>query len=266
MQHQRISVGNTGAYCETYFLSPSAELPASTCRPVVIICPGGGYCYTSAREAEPIAMAFCARGFHACVLYYPCAPAIFPAALCALGETVAMLRKNAEQYAIDAAQISVCGFSAGGHLTASLGVFWDAPFLAEKTNCPSLLMRPNKMILCYPVITSGEFAHEGSFAALLGAEDTCALRERVSLEKQVTQNTPPTFLWHTCADSTVAVENSMLFAQSLQRFKVPFEMHLYEKGVHGLSLCTPQTANAANECIQPECAGWIDLACTWLRG
>ena len=176
MKCERIPLGAQGAYLDTYFLADSPELKAGACRPAVVVCPGGGYAYTSDREAEPIALALCARGFHACVLRYPCAPARFPAALRALAEAVAWVRAGAAENHVDPRQISVCGFSAGGHLAGSLGVFWNAPFLAAETGLAPQDMRPDKMVLCYPVITGGEFAHKGSFDNLLGADADAARR------------------------------------------------------------------------------------------
>ena len=223
MKCERIPLGAQGAYLDTYFLADSPELKAGACRPAVVVCPGGGYAYTSDREAEPIALALCARGFHACVLRYPCAPARFPAALRALAEAVAWVRAGAAENHVDPRQISVCGFSAGGHLAGSLGVFWNAPFLAAETGLAPQDMRPDKMVLCYPVITGGEFAHKGSFDNLLGADADAARRAEVSLEQHVTQDTPPAFLWHTYTDPGVPVENTMLFAMALRRAGVPFE-------------------------------------------
>lgn len=265
MRCERIALGAENAWLDTYFLDASPEMPAGDCRPVVIVCPGGAYSYTSDREAEPIALALCARGFHACVLRYPCAPVRFPAALCALARAAAWVRGHAQEYHADAKAVSVIGFSAGGHLAGSLGVFWNTPFLSRETGLAPEQMRPNKMVLCYPVITGGAFAHKGSFDNLLGADADDARRAEVSLEEHVTADTPPTFLWHTCTDPGVPVENTMLFAGALRRAGVPFEAHIYSVGGHGLSLATPQTANSAGFGAQPECAGWMDLAADWLR-
>lgn len=126
-------------------------------------------------------------------------------------------------------------------------------------------MRPDKMVLCYPVITGGEFAHKGSFDNLLGADADAARRAEVSLEQHVTQDTPPAFLWHTYTDPGVPVENTMLFAMALRRAGVPFESHIYSVGGHGLSLANELTENTAGAGVQAECTGWVDLAAGWLR-
>lgn len=265
MYCERISLGADGAYLNTYFLDASPDLRQSGRRPVVVICPGGGYHFTSDREAEPIAMAFGARGFHTCVLRYPVAPVRYPAALCALAQAVAWVRSNADAYHIDPRQVTVCGFSAGGHLAGSLGVFWNTPSLAKQTGLSPAEMRPDKMVLCYPVITGGEYAHKGSFDNLLGEDADAAKRAEQSLELHVTADVPPTFLWHTYTDDTVPVENSLLLALALRRAGVPFESHIYSVGMHGLSLATPLTENAQGQGVQIECAGWLELAIAWLQ-
>lgn len=129
MVHQRIDLGTEGAVLETYFLDDSDRLKNSRCRPVILICPGGGYSYTTDREAEPIALAFASRGYHAAVLRYPCAPVRYPAALVSLCRAVLWLREHAGEFHIDPDRLCVSGYSAGGHLAASLGVFWHRPFL-----------------------------------------------------------------------------------------------------------------------------------------
>ena len=154
----------------TYFQENSPEMGADRKRPVVLICPGGGYHFRSDREAEPVALRMCGMGFHACVLCYSVAPETFPTALWELASSVAWLREHAEEYHIDEKKIVVCGFSAGAHLAASIGVFWNREFLSELTGFSAEQMRPDRLILSYPVITSGEYAHMGSFENLLGSE------------------------------------------------------------------------------------------------
>lgn len=265
MRHERIFLQDGAARLDTYFLDASREIMGSDIRPVILIFPGGGYTHTTDREAEPVALAFNARGFHAAVLRYPVAPAVFPQALLSAAEAVSWLRRNAEENHIDPDQIVTCGFSAGGHLAGCLGVFWNAPFLQALTGSSPGLIRPNRQILCYPVITTGKFAHQGSFDALLGDQKTQLALMRLSLEEQVNDEVPPTFLWHTYTDASVPVENSLFFASALRRFQIPLEMHIYSVGCHGLSLATKLTRNAAGERMEEACAGWIDLACAWLE-
>ena len=226
----------------TYILDNSVEMRPNRKRPVIVICPGGGYTMTSDREAEPIAMQYLARGYHAVILRYSVAPARYPLALLQLAKSVAYLREHAEEFHIDTAiSVSVC-------------------------NTKTEIVRPNGMILSYPVISSGKFAHTGSFEALLGADSSDPeKRKKQSLEFQVTTDTPPTFLWHTVTDDCVPVENSLLFFEALHKYKVPVELHLYPTGVHGLSLANEETCHEDGGCIQPECQSWMELACTWIR-
>ena len=250
----------------TYFQENSPEMGADRKRPVVLICPGGGYHFRSDREAEPVALRMCGMGFHACVLRYSIAPETFPTALWELAASVSWLREHAQEYHFDEKKIVVCGFSAGAHLAGSLGVFWNREFLSELTGLPKEQMRPDRLILSYPVITSGKYAHMGSFENLLGKDsDDEQKREFVSLEKQVTADMPRTFLWHTFADDAVPVENSLLLAQAMREAGVSFELHIFPDGVHGLSLADAETDNGTGVQIVPECAVWPSLAADWIR-
>ena len=246
-------------------------------RPLVLICPGGAYAYTSPREGEAYAMQFLSFGYHAAVLNYSCAPSVYPTALTELALSVAMIRGHAEEWHVAPDQIIVMGSSAGGHLAASLGVFWQEAFLGEavgslaaRQSLPCAegfgqeMLRPDGLILCYPVITSGEFAHRGSFENLLG-EREAELTEAMSLENRVSAKTPPVFLWHTFEDNAVPVENSLLFASALRRAGVSTEFHMYPKGGHGLALANRLTATRDGGAIQEECTSWISLAHTWVE-
>lgn len=255
------SLPNTKLY--TYFLDNSAEINSNRVRPVIVICPGGGYAMTSDREAEPVAMKFLSMGYHAVILRYSCAPAVYPTALLELATVVKLLRDNADLWHIDKEKIIIQGSSAGGHLAASFGVFWKEAFLAQYFNTTSDLLKPNGLILNYPVITSGRFAHRDSFYNLLG-ERYEELLDKMSLEKQVTEDTPKTFLWHTFPDDCVPVENSLLFVMALKEKNIPTEFHMYPVGGHGLGLATKETACPNGYGVQEECKTWINLVETWL--
>lgn len=249
----------------TYFLDNSPEMDPERKRPVVVVCPGGGYEMTSDREAEPIAIQYVARGYHAVILRYSVKTVHYPLALLQLAKTVAYLREHAEEYHICSDKIVVQGFSAGGHLSASLGVFWNKPLLSETLGVDAKMIQPNGLILSYPVITSGEFAHQGSFKNLLGDDyEDLEKRKEQSLEYQVTKDTPPTFLWHTVTDDAVPVENTMLFFQALHEHQVPVEVHLYPQGKHGLGLANEETNDVSGDKIQEACQAWIELACKWV--
>lgn len=265
MRCEAIQIGSGGAAIQTYLLDNFPQIEKNRRRPVVIICPGGGYEFVSDRESEPVALRFAALGFHTCVLRYSVAPAVYPAALLELSETVGLFRRRAEEWNIDPRKIFVMGFSAGGHLAASLGVLWDDEALFGEDE--AIKHRPDGLVLCYPVITSGEFAHRSSFALLTGDETgRSPLWKALSLERRVTDKTPPCFLWHTQDDPAVPVENSLLFASKLRAHGVPFELHVYPSGVHGLSLANEETFSPGRpELINPVCGDWPEMAARWMK-
>ncbi len=247
-----------------YVPDNSPEVEEFRRRPGVIICPGGGYRRLSFREAEPVALRLNALGLNAFVLHYSVDPVRYPAAQLQLALAIHTVKRNAQAWLTDAGRVFVAGFSAGGHLAASLGILWHKEGWAQALGLDPDDIRPRGMVLSYPVITSGEFAHRDSFLRLLG-ERYEELKDSLSLEKQVTDKAVPAFLWHTYEDSAVPVENSLLLALELRSCGVPLEMHIYPKGGHGLSLANDQvngpdlTLN-----IRPECQGWIDMAARWV--
>ena len=244
-------------------------------RPLVLLCPGGGYSRTSDREAESMALQFLAMGYHAAVLRYSCAPAKYPTALMELASAMVLIHKNAEEWHVDAKKIVVQGCSAGGHLAASLGMFWSEDFLAKGIGLATEeqeLLKPAGMLLCYPVITSGEFAHRGSFDNLLGTVNDGVdpayleeMLEKMSLEKQVSDKTPKAFIWHTFEDGSVPVENSLFLVSALRKAGISTEFHMYPKGGHGLALANHLTATVEGGAMQEECTSWVGLAHTWME-
>lgn len=270
MIHKKIEIKARGMEAVgnlyTYFLDSSIEMRPNEKRPVILMCPGGGYEMTSDREAEPMAMQFLAMGYHVAILRYSVCPARYPAALLQVAESVLYLKEHADEYHIDPEKIVVQGCSAGGHLAANYGIAWNSPFLTKlmgMENDPERLCVAG-LLLCYPVITSGEKAHEESFRNLLG-EQYEEKKEELSLENQVTPDTPPTFLWHTATDETVPVENSLYFFQACLQQGVSAELHIYPVGGHGLSLANEETCRANGIGVQKECQSWIGLAQTWLE-
>ncbi len=261
--------GSRAAYLEptltAYCPDNAEELGPNHTRPSVIICPGGSYQFVAFREAEPVALAFIAHGYNAFVLNYSVAPVRWPTALLELAASAALIRERAAQFHVDKGTVAVAGFSAGGHLTACLGTFWKQPWLSEQLGLHTEDIRPNALILSYPVISFTRFAHTKSRASLLGdgAEET--EKSLVSLENHVTPDTPPTFLWHTAADPVVPMENSLLFASALREHQIPLELHIYPEGGHGLSLATAETARGEETRVNPHCATWFALCDQWLR-
>lgn len=249
---------------ETYILGDVMDGARNRKTPLVLICPEGGYAMTSNREAEPIALQFNSMGYQAAVLRYSCAPAVYPTALCEVAQSVKLIREHAEDWNVDAEKIIVMGFSAGGHLAASYGVFWNESWLTEKMQCDKQLLKPNGLVLCYPVISSKEeIAHQDSIKNLLG-ESYPEMKEQVSLEDKVGKHTPKTFLWHTFTDPVVPFWNSFRFAEALGKAGVPMEYHLYPQGGHGLSLANEQTANEEGKGVEKVCQSWVPLLRSWM--
>ncbi|MBQ2700545.1 MAG: alpha/beta hydrolase [Clostridia bacterium] len=240
------------------------DMPRIHRRPLVIVCPGGAYQFCSIREGEPIALEFLAQGYHAAVMEYSTAPSRFPVALTEVALLVKTLREQADEWRIDPEHLFICGFSAGGHLAASYGVFWHEAWLAASLQCACETLRPQGMILSYPVITGGEGCHEGSFHNLLG-ENCEAMRHELSLERRVTPNAPPAFIWHTGEDESVPVVNSLKMAAALTNARVPVEFHLFPRGQHGMALCDERTLREDGWGSQPEAAQWMPLCLKWLR-
>lgn len=273
MRYQKVMIKtkNTEAELTLYLLDNFPAIDMERTRPTILICPGGAYAIVSDREGEPIAMQMLAQGFHAAVLRYNVAPTRFPNALAEAASSIAYLRENAKELGVDPEKIIMAGFSAAGHLTASLGVFWQEEWLKEYTGFSPEQVKPNGLVLSYPVITSGEYANTGSFKNLLGEDATEEQWEYVSVEKRVTENVPPCFIWHTMADPAVPVENSLIFASALRKAGVKFELHIFPQGAHGLALATEETlaygygnVNLKTQ-LRPECAEWIRLAARFVK-
>lgn len=212
-------------------------------RPAILICPGGGYLPPSPTEAEPIAETFYQMGYNTFVLTYtgdPLASApLIRQPVNDLSRAVRLLRYNAPDLQIDSERLYVMGFSAGGHLAGSLGVY-SREISDPNPDYSGISNRPDALILCYPVISSTHIGHASSFQRLAGDDRETA--EYFSLEKHVPDDMPPTFLWHTQEDDVVPVENALLMCTALQEKKIPFTLHIFEKGGHGLSLANERMA------------------------
>ena len=240
-----------------YARDNSPEITPGRRYPAVLILPGGGYNMCSDREAEPVALPFLAAGCTAAVLRYSVAPARHPTQLYEAAAAMAHLREHADAYHIDPARVFVCGFSAGGHLAAMLGCLWHETPQGE-------LARPTGMILCYPVISGGEYAHRGSFENLTGGN--AVLTEALSLEKRVDSRTAPAFIWTTADDSAVPAMNSILMAQALAAQGIPYALHIFPRGAHGLSMADELTAPVGNAAlVNHQVTQWFPLAIEWIN-
>ena len=280
---------------QSYVLHQSKEFQSNVKRPAVIICPGGAYLGTSDREAEPVALRFASKGYHAFVLRYttyfkewvadfrnppPGNPlSVYPQPLLDLARTIALVRENSAKWNIDADRIAVTGFSAGGHLAASLGVHWHERWLSERLSVDNGRLKPNALVLGYAVLDyvlireetakgpnemmKGLF--EVSNRAVFGKAEP-SMEELIARSPayHVTSDTPPTFLWHTAEDDGVFTQNSLRFATELANQRIPYELHVFENGPHGLSLCDETTA-AIPEHLNPHAQVWFDMAISWLN-
>jgi mutator protein MutT len=267
LDSKRINLTEDGrVYLVPYILDASAEMPLSEGRPALVVIPGGGYQALSDREGEPIAMAFAAQGFQTFVLHYSVGQyASFPNPLVDLMRAMKVVRDNAAAWHIDPGHIAVVGFSAGGHLTASLGVFWNDPEITALAGVDPEDARPNALILCYPVITSQFKAEQGTIrTAARGHEDEPEIIHKLSLDKHVGPHTPPCYITHTFFDSVVPVENSLAFANALAAAEVPFEIHVTQDGVHGLALGNHVTS-LGPLLSNSKFAVWVNGSADWLR-
>lgn len=278
-----------------YLHSNSKEYSADKKRPAVIICPGGGYVVTAEREAEPVAMKFAAAGYQAFVLRYSTyfgegivdlskppvinENVVYPKPLFDLAKAVMVLREKSDQWLVDSENIVVCGFSAGGHLAASLGVHWKSDLLKAELGVESEVLKPNLLILGYPLLDfqltrstaetatnkfTEKFRVTSNVAVFKQPEPDDETFEQANVIPWVSQDTPATFLWHTADDSKVTARNSLLFATELSNNEVPFELHVFESGVHASSLCDETSAGNSTH-INPHCQIWFELALKWLK-
>lgn len=245
------------------YLPDLLEDRAGQKRPCLLICPGGGYGMCCQREAEPVALNFLPEGFNVFILDYSVAPHRFPTQLRQVAAALEVIHDCAEQWHCDVGRVAIMGFSAGGHLAAHYSTCYDC---SEVRSAFPDSKPVQASILCYPVISADPaVAHLGSFENLLGHSPlTPEETKRFSCHLRVTPHTPPAFLWHTATDDLVPVMNSLLYAQALAANKVPFALHIYPAGWHGMSTVDKQT-NDALDAASAHAVDWMDAAKKWLR-
>lgn len=235
---------------------PPAEKAVGT---AVVVCPGGGYGHLAfGHEGKEVADWFNQLGVAAFVLRYRLAPRYqHPSPMLDVQRALRTVRSQAEYYKINPTRIGVMGFSAGGHLASTAGTHFDAGKSESGDPIDRVSSRPDFMVLCYPVVAlSTEYAHQGSKKNLLGAQPDVKLVDSLSNEKQITADTPPTFMFHTNEDAGVPPENSVLFYLGLRKAKIPAELHIYEKGRHGVGLAKED----------PILSTWSGRLADWLKG
>lgn len=233
-----LNLKNNGVTLTVYLPDTSNEMPYNKIKPGVLVIPGGGYSMCSDREAEPVALAFLAKGYAAFVLRYTVGKEHdFSMPFADVNEAMAIIHANAAEWGVDKEKIAAIGFSAGGHLCAALSTMGD--------------IRPDASILVYPCILE-------SISSILAFNVP-------SLEDKVDKNAPPTFITAAWEDNCVSIKNSIAYAAALEEAGVPFEIHIYEKGYHGYSLADNTVYSKAEADYCAHIRGWFDLCITWLK-
>jgi acetyl esterase/lipase len=239
----------------TLFL-PAADKATGT---AVVVCPGGGYGGLGGWPHEGIAVGewMKQRGVAAFVLKYRCAPYRHPAPLQDVQRAMRTVRARAKEWGVDPQRVGVVGFSAGGHLASTVSTHYDDGDPKAEDPIDRARCRPDFAVLCYPVITlEPPYAHMGSRKNLLGDNPDEKLVQSLCNDTQVTKDTPPTFLFHTNADDGVLPENSILYYMALRKAGVPAELHIYEKGKHGIGIAP----------ADPVLSTWPDRLEAWMKG
>lgn len=225
----------------------------------MVICPGGGYGHLAQHEGRDYARWLNESGITGFVLKYRLGSAGYrhPAMLQDAARAVRTVRSRAAEWEIDTKRVGIMGSSAGGHLASTLLTHFDAGQSNAVDVIERASSRPDVGILCYAVISLGEFTHRGSRNNLIGTNPPAELVELLSNELQVTKETPPCFIWSTEEDKTVAVENSMMFAAALRKNKVPFDLHIYQKGPHGIGLGSRNWTPDKRHPWTADCLYWL---------
>lgn len=278
------------AFLTAYLLEQRPEIALSGRRPAIVICPGGGFMTLSVRETEPLAIAFAAQGFQTFVLHYHTAQtgnAGWPQPMLDLALALRTIREHAEEWNTAPSQVAILGASAGGNVCANLAVHWQGPMVTDALGGSPELYRPDAVILAYSLIdlsaqqeslsrdpavdiphpvyhnTLRDF-HTQMEQTLQGNTSHADGKNPCDPARWVTDAVPPVFLWHTSMDEMVYVGNSLSFCQELHRQRVPFELHVFEEGPHGLALSTKATAGKPED-IVPDNEVWLPLALRFLR-
>ena len=220
----------------------------------IIVLPGGGYTHRADHEGGNVARELNRLGISAFVLNYRVAPYTFPVELADAKRAVRYVRYNAQGFGIDPERIGIMGFSAGGHLACLTAEYYDKFELEKLDDIDSVSARPDLLCLCYPVITAGrDISHKGSAENLLGGKTDYT--EDISCEANIRRDMPPVFMWHTVEDKSVDCTNSILMAQRLKAYRIPFELHIFPDGRHGSDLAAEIEGTRQ----------WFSLYADWLK-
>lgn len=241
------------ATLEGYILDCELSLGQEKLRPAILVCPGGGYVYCAPREAEPVALKYAARGFHAFILRYSVGmQAADFAPLKEVSWAIGHIRENAENWNVDPEKIVTCGFSAGGHLALAAGL------LGEN--------KPNAMILGYPAVNIPNYPGVNFMLQLLtGRKDvTDEDADYFSLENHITKNSPPVFMAATAEDMLTGF-GALPVAKKYSQLGLGYELHVFQHGPHGYSVADETSADGSENMLNPSFAKWHELSVEWLR-
>ena len=244
--------GHPEATLEGYILDCELKLGQSVNRPAIVVCPGGGYVYCSPREAEPVALRYAAKGFHAFILRYSVGwDAADFAPLQEVSWAIGYIREHAAEWHVDPDKIATCGFSAGGHLALAAGVKGEN--------------KPNAMILGYPAVTTPNHPMSNFMVKLLTGkkevtDEDCA---QFSLEKFITKDAPPVFMAATAEDG-LSPFGALLVANTYSRLGMPYELHMFQHGPHGYAMADETSADGSNQVLNASFAKWHEMSVDWL--
>ncbi|MDD2956909.1 MAG: alpha/beta hydrolase [Lachnospiraceae bacterium] len=254
MEIVKAKIGDRGAYLTAYIQQPSSEMKENEVKPGILVLPGGAYVFCSDREAEPVALAYAAKGFQVFVLNYSTSEsAVEYQPLAEASEAMGLIRKKEKEWYTDPDKIAACGFSAGGHLAAWTGLCGEN--------------RPNALVLCYPAVKlySGDKNHGMPLFALLGKEGVTEERASIlNLTQYVSEQAPPVFAWGTSEDSVVGIRDLLMFADAYAACGAGFELHVYQRGKHGISLGTDYIADGDASNVNAHAAKWLEQSIEWL--
>lgn len=246
--------------CWTHFQSP--EINENRLRPAMLVIGGGGYHYVSNREREPVALEYFAQGYNVFDLKYSVRPFSYPTQLLEACMAMAYIRKHADAFGVIENKVAAVGFSAGGHLLGTLSTLYGEPEVKKVVG--DINVRPDASVFSYAVVTCEERTHMGTMETVTGGDEK--LKEKLSIEKRVDKNSPPAFIWCTADDGCVPCENSLMLAAAYKKAGVPFELHVFESGVHGLSVCNVESGRKdSDRLINEPVSKWLPLSFTWLK-
>lgn len=264
LEKQTLTYNNSNFDLDTYFLDPIADFDKEVKHPLVIIVPGGAFKFQSDRESQPIAMKFAAAGMHSVVFHYQLqidGKSVFPTALQQLATTLNWLKTQEDRHQIDLNKIMLIGFSAGGSIVANFNSLMTNEITRQEIFKEKLEVLPCANILGYPVIDMTI----GWPKSLEDVKKMSPDEKFWKAQDTLTESGKPTFIWQTITDQTVPVKNSLLYATKMQELGLPFELHLFSSGPHGLSLATYQVQEpGGSKYLNEQVSKWWELCLNWL--